>query len=91
MAELTKKEIQDQLEKLGIHSNSELTFYSKEYKEYSAKHYPLTYLPPEYKNIAEINKLDEYPLARKFARTCRSLFPVLGNFFTLSRVKAYKK
>ena len=91
MAELTKKEIQAQLEKLGIHSNSELTFYSKEYKEYSAKQHPLTYLPREYMKTAEINKQDEYPLARKFARTCRSLFPVLGNFFTLSRVKAYKK
>jgi len=91
MAELTKKEIQDQLKKLGIHSSSELSFYSKEYKNYSANKNPLVYPPREYTKSAPIHQQDQSQLARKFAQTCRSLFPVLGNFFTLSRVRAYKK
>jgi len=91
MTELTKKEIQTQLKKLGIHSGSELNLYSKEYKEYSSNQMSLVYPPGEYKKRAQIHQTDQYTLARKFARTCRTLFPVLGSFFTLSRVRAYKK
>lgn len=93
MEELTKIEIQDQLKKLGIHSSSELSLYSKEYKEYSANQIPLAYPPREYKKATEIDLQTQYTLARKFALTCRSLFPVLGNFLTHSRTRAraYKK
>jgi hypothetical protein len=91
MTQLTKIEIQAQLKKLGINSSSELSFYLKEYKEYSHNQYPPVYTPQEVKNAAELDQQTHYPIARKFAQTCRSLFPVLGNFFTLSRVRAYKK
>ena len=91
MAELTKEEIQAQLKKMGIQSGSELRTYSKEYKEYSAHQHPLPYISQENPKTAEIDKQDQYLMARKFAMTCRALFPVLGNFFTLSKVKTYKK
>jgi len=91
MAELTKEEIQAQLKKLGIHSSSELRTYSKEYKEYSAHQNPLAYTPRENQKTPEIDQQDQYLLTRKFARTCRALFPVLGNFFTQARVRTYKK
>jgi hypothetical protein len=90
MAELTKKEIQDQLNKLGIYSNSELNLYSREYEKYSINQNPLSYAPRTYRETSEIDQ-QFHPIARKFARTCRALFPAIGNFFTLSRVKAYKK
>ena len=91
MEELTKREIQDQLNKLGIHSSFELSLYSKEYEEYSANQFSLAYPPLEYKKTTEIDHQTQYTLARKFALTCRSLFPVLGNFLTHSRARAYKK
>jgi len=91
MTQLTKNEIQEQLKKLGIHSSTELNFYSQDYKKYSHKRHPLAYTPREIKNTADLDKHSQYHVARKFAQTCRSLFPVLGNFFNLSRVRAYKK
>jgi hypothetical protein len=42
MAGLTKKEILDQLKKLGVSSSSELNTYFEEYEEYSS----LQCLPP---------------------------------------------
>jgi arsenate reductase-like glutaredoxin family protein len=91
MAELTKKEIQAQLKKLGIHSSSELRTYSQEYKEYSAHQHPLVHASRENQKTEEIYQQDQYLLSRKFVRTCRALFPVLGNFFTQARVRTYKK
>jgi hypothetical protein len=91
MAELTKKEIQAQLKKLGIQSSSELRTYSKEYKEYSAHQHPLAYTSRENQKTAGIDQQDQYLKARKFAMTCRALFPVLGNFFALSKIRTYKK
>jgi hypothetical protein len=38
MTDLTKKEVLDQLKKLGVHNTSELKFYYKEYKDYSVKY-----------------------------------------------------
>jgi hypothetical protein len=90
MAELTKKEIQAQLKKLGINSSSELHYYSKEYREYSNNNRP-SHSTRTLRTSSEIEETDQYTLARRFAQTCRSLFPVIGNFFTPSRVKAYKK
>jgi hypothetical protein len=91
MAELTKKEIQDQLKKLGISSSSELRLYSKEYEEYSSSQNPLPYKSREYQKSLEMNQQDRRARARKLARTCKSLFPVIGSLFTLSRVRTYKK
>ncbi|MBC8552044.1 MAG: hypothetical protein H8D23_20560 [Candidatus Brocadiales bacterium] len=91
MAKLTKKEIQTQLKNLGIHSGSDLSLYSKEYKEYSDNQNPLAYTPREYQETTGTDQQYQYSLTRKFTLTCRSLFPVIGNFFTFSRVRAYKK
>ena len=55
MPALTKKEILEQLKKIGLSTASELNVYSREYEEYFIMLNPYTHSPREYHERAEDN------------------------------------
>lgn len=89
MTKLTKEEILEQLQKIGVKASSDLDFYLHDYKEYYRRN---IYLQPErnYHERTDSKPPLPFTLARRLSRKCYSLFPVLVNSLPFSRVKAQK-